>query len=163
MQFQHPEILYFLGLIIIPILVHLFQLQKFKKTPFTNVAFLQKLIQQSRKSSKLKKWLLLLLRIVLFTTLIIAFSQPYLSHKKAAKKQHIFIYLDNSLSLDSNGKKGNLLQNTIKEIIENSSKKETYSLLTNSNSYENLNNIENQKLIYSYLKCLFFLNLTFLL
>ena len=147
MQFQHPEILYFLGLIIIPILVHLFQLQKFKKTPFTNVAFLQKLIQQSRKSSKLKKWLLLLLRIVLFTTLIIAFSQPYLSHKKAAKKQHIFIYLDNSLSLDSNGKKGNLLQNTIKEIIENSSKKETYSLLTNSNSYENLNNIELKKVL----------------
>ena len=37
MQFKHPEILYFLFLLIIPILVHLFQLRKFKKELFTNV------------------------------------------------------------------------------------------------------------------------------
>ena len=54
MQFKHPEVLYFLALLIIPILVHLFQLQKFVKVPFTNVAFLQKLALQTRKSSKLK-------------------------------------------------------------------------------------------------------------
>ena len=66
MQFKNPEVLYFLSLLIIPILVHLFQLQKFKKTPFTNVAFLQKLIQQSRKSSELKKWLLFLCGLRLF-------------------------------------------------------------------------------------------------
>ena len=47
MQFKNPEILYFLALLIIPILVHLFQLQKFVKTPFTNVAFLQKLVQEN--------------------------------------------------------------------------------------------------------------------
>ena len=31
MQFKHPELLYFLFLLVIPILVHLFQLRKFKK------------------------------------------------------------------------------------------------------------------------------------
>ncbi|MEN8745154.1 MAG: BatA domain-containing protein, partial [Polaribacter sp.] len=45
MQFKNPDILYFLALLIIPILVHLFQLQKFTKIAFTNVAFLQKIIQ----------------------------------------------------------------------------------------------------------------------
>jgi predicted membrane-bound mannosyltransferase len=100
MQFKHPEILYFLGFVIIPVLVHLFQLQKFKKTPFTNVAFLQKLILQTRKSSKLKKWLILASRILLFSAIIIAFSQPYFSNKKAEEKQRTFIYLDNSLSLN---------------------------------------------------------------
>ena len=52
MQFKNPAILYFLALLIIPILVHLFQLQKFVKIPFSNVAFLQKLVQQTRKSSR---------------------------------------------------------------------------------------------------------------
>ena len=47
MQFKYPEILYFLGLLIIPILVHLFQLQKFKKIAFTNVAFLQKIVHET--------------------------------------------------------------------------------------------------------------------
>ena len=61
MQFKHPEILYFLVFLTLPILVHLFQLQKFKKTPFTNVAFLQKLVLQTRKSSKLKKWIIYIL------------------------------------------------------------------------------------------------------
>ncbi|MFT5761766.1 MAG: hypothetical protein ACI8WA_000888 [Polaribacter sp.] len=145
MQFKHPEILYFLGLILIPILVHLFQLQKFKKTPFTNVAFLQKILLQTRKSSKLKKWIILATRILLFIGVIIAFSQPYFSTKKAEEKQHTFIYLDNSLSINTKGEKGNLLQNSIKEIIENNSEKETYSLLTNSNLYENINSIELKK------------------
>jgi len=147
MQFKHPEILYFLGFILIPILVHLFQLQKFKKTPFTNVAFLQKIILQTRKSSTLKKWIILASRILLFTAIIIAFSQPYFSSKKAEEKQHTFIYLDNSLSLISKGEKGLLLQNSIKEIIENTSEKETYSLLTNSDFYEKINSIELKKVL----------------
>ena len=61
MQFKHPEILYALILLIIPIIIHLFQLQKFKKVAFTNVEFLKRIELQTRKSSKLKKWLILLL------------------------------------------------------------------------------------------------------
>ena len=41
MQFKHPEILYFLLLLIVPILVHLFQLRRFKKQEFTNVKLLK--------------------------------------------------------------------------------------------------------------------------
>lgn len=142
MQFKHPEILYFLGLLIIPILVHLFQLQKFKKTVFTNVAFLQKIAHETRKSSQLKKWLILATRILLFTAVIIAFSQPYFSDKTNTKKQHIFIYLDNSLSTTAKGKKGNLLQNAIKDLIENSSKEMNYHLLTTSSFHKNMNAVE---------------------
>ncbi len=142
MQFKYPEFLYFLGFILIPILVHLFQLQRFQKTAFTNVAFLQKLTQQTRKSSRLKKWLILCTRILLFSALIIAFSQPYNSSQKHSLKTHNFIYLDNSLSLNAKGEKGNLLQNTIKEIINSSSEKATYSLLTNSNFYKKISSIE---------------------
>ena len=138
MQFKNPEILYFLTLLIIPIIVHLFQLQRFVKVPFTNVAFLQKLAQQTRKSSRIKKWLILGTRMLLFTAIIFAFSQPYFSNKTANQKQHNFIYLDNSLSTNTKGERGNLLQIAAQEIIENTSEKEVYSLQTNSNFYDRI-------------------------
>ena len=142
MQFNNPTILYFLALLIIPIIVHLFQLQKFVKVPFTNVAFLKKLAQETRKSSRLKKWLILCTRMLLFSAILFAFSQPYFSDKNTTKKQHTFIYLDNSLSTSSKGKKGNLLQNSAKEIIENASQKDLYSLQTNSNFFKKISYTE---------------------
>ena len=137
MQFKHPEILYFLAFLLIPILVHLFQLQRFVKVPFTNVAFLQKLVLQTRKSSRIKKWLILATRLLLLTALIFAFAQPYFSNHKANEEQHFFIYLDNSLSTSAIGEKGNLLQIATQEIIENSTEKTKYSLLTNDHFYTN--------------------------
>lgn len=142
MQFKHPEILYFLALLIIPILVHLFQLQKFVKVPFTNVAFLQKLVQQTRKSSRVKKWLILANRILLFSAILFAFSQPFLNNNKETKKQHTFIYLDNSLSTNTKGEKGNLLQNASQDIIENASEKDVYTLQTNDTFYEDISKPE---------------------
>lgn len=137
MQFKHPEILYFLAFLLIPILVHLFQLQRFVKVPFTNVAFLQKLVLQTRKSSRIKKWLILATRLLLLTALIFAFAQPYFSNHKLDEEQHFFIYLDNSLSTNAVGEKGNLLQIATQEIIENSTEKTSYSLLTNDHFYAN--------------------------
>ena len=77
MQFKHPEILYFLFLLAIPILVHLFQLRRFQKQYFTNVRFLKELSMQTRKSSVIKKWLLLAVRLLLLACLIVAFAQPF--------------------------------------------------------------------------------------
>ncbi|MFY7758250.1 MAG: BatA domain-containing protein, partial [Flavobacterium stagni] len=57
MHFKHPEVLYFLFLLLLPILVHLFQLRRFKTEVFTDVRFLKELVEQTRKSSKLKKYL----------------------------------------------------------------------------------------------------------
>ncbi|WP_431166397.1 BatA domain-containing protein [Tenacibaculum halocynthiae] len=137
MKFKHPEILYFLALLIIPILVHLFQLQKFVKVPFTNVAFLQKLALQTRKSSRIKKWLILATRLILLTCIILAFSQPYFSNRKADNQEHFFLYLDNSLSTNTEGNKGDLLKVAIQELIENLSDKATYSLQTNNSFHQN--------------------------
>ncbi len=142
MQFKHPEYLYFLGLLIIPILVHLFQLQRFTKTAFTNVALLQKLVLETRKSSQLKKWLILTTRLLLFTALILAFCQPYFSNNNKELTPHHFIYLDNSLSLNTRGAKGNIFQNTVKELIENTSNIGSYSLLTNNYFHEKLSSNE---------------------
>lgn len=138
MQFQNPEVLYFLALLIIPILIHLFQLQKFVKVPFTNVAFLKKLVQQTRKSSRIKKLLILATRMLLFSAIIFAFSQPYFSDKTTETNQHTFIYLDNSLSTNSVGEKGNLLQISAQEIVENANQQDNYSLQTNTDFYTDI-------------------------
>jgi hypothetical protein len=147
MQFQNPEILYFLWLLIIPILVHLFQLQKFVKVPFTNVAFLKKIIQDSRKSSKLKKWLILATRMLLLSAILFAFSEPFFSDKKNNQKQKIVLYIDNSLSTQAKGEKGFLLQIAAKEIVENAPQTNNYSLVTNDDFYENISFLELKKIV----------------
>jgi hypothetical protein len=142
MQFKNPEVFYFLILLIIPILVHLFQLQKFKKIPFTNVAFLKKISLETRKSSQLKKWLILATRLLGLLALLFVFSQPYFSDKKSDEQHHNFIYLDNSLSLNTNGNKGNELKIAAQQIIQNAGEFDRYTLITNNEILENIDKNE---------------------
>ena len=138
MQFRHPEILFALLLLIIPIIVHLFQLRRFKEVPFTNVKFLKEVVLQTRKSSRLKKLLTLFTRLLLFTALIIAFAQPYLSSTKDNPSADTYIYLDNSFSMQAKGKDGELLKRAIQDIIKNTSTLEKIHLFTNNKVYKNL-------------------------
>ena len=136
MQFKHPEILYFLFLLVIPILVHLFQLRRFKTVYFTNVKLLKELQTQTRKSSKIKKWLLLVTRLLVLTCLIIAFAQPYFKHQNTPKKgNELIIVLDNSFSMQAKGPKGELLKRSIQELLEELPENQSFSLLTNSELY----------------------------
>lgn len=133
MQFKHPEILYFLLLLVIPILVHLFQLRRFKKEYFTNVKLLKELQIQTRKSSKIKKWLLLATRLLLLTCLILAFAQPFFDAKDNTNKgNELIILLDNSFSMQAKGTKGELLKRSIQELLEELPENQQFSLLTNS-------------------------------
>ena len=143
MQFKNPEILYFLLLLIIPILIHLFQLQRFQKIAFTNVKLLKEIKQQTRKSSQLKKILILMTRLLLFTSLIFAFSQPFLTKNNNYNKVKTFIYLDNSFSMQAKGEKGELLQSAKNELIENlKDRTHSITLITNNEIYEDLNSNE---------------------
>ena len=138
MQFKHPEILYFLFLLVIPILVHLFQLRRFKKEYFTNVQFLKELSIQTRKSSKLKKWLLLCTRLLLLTFLILAFAQPFFTAKESKKATNeMYIILDNSFSMQAKGKKGELLKRAVQDLLEHTPETQNFSLITNSDTYWN--------------------------
>jgi hypothetical protein len=140
MQFKHPEILYFLFLLVIPILVHLFQLRRFKKEFFTNVKLLKELSIQTRKSSKLKKWLLLATRLLLLACLIFAFAQPFFKAKDNANANNeLFIILDNSYSMQAKGQKGELLKRAVQEVLENAPESATFSIITNNESYWNTN------------------------
>lgn len=138
MQFKHPELLYALFLLLIPIIVHLFQLRKFQKEAFTNVAFLKEVTQQTRKSSQLKKWLILLTRLLLLAAIIFAFAQPFISKTNIFNTdKETVIYLDNSFSMQAKGKQGELLKRAIQDLISNVPENQKLSLFTNDNVYRN--------------------------
>ncbi len=139
MQFKHPEFLYALFALIIPIIVHLFQLRRFQKVDFTNVQFLKAVTIQTRKSSQLKKWLTLLVRLLILASIIIAFTQPFLaSDDIVGKKSETVIYLDNSFSMQAKGSKGPLLKRAVQEILSDLPEDETISLFTNTETFSNV-------------------------
>lgn len=138
MQFKHPELLYALFLLLIPIIVHLFQLRKFQKVDFTNVAFLKEATLQTRKSAQIKKWLILCTRLLLLAALVLAFAQPFISKSNTFKvEKETVIYLDNSYSMQANGNQGELFKRAVQDIINNVPEDETFSMVTNNTVFKN--------------------------
>ncbi len=138
MQFKHPEILYFLFLLVIPILVHLFQLRRFIKEYFTNVQFLKELSVQTRKSSKIKKYLLLASRLLLLGFLILAFAQPFFKSKDSKNAANeMYIILDNSYSMQAKGQKGELLKRAVEDLLQHAPENLNFSLVTNNENFWN--------------------------
>jgi hypothetical protein len=139
MIFEKPNVLYFLFLLIIPILVHLFQLRKYKTTKFSNVALLERIKLQSRKSSTIKKWLILITRLLGLVFLVLAFSKPFIpSTETALKDNEIVIYLDNSFSMEFPGNQMSLLEEAKQSLWEQLGEKQRFSLFTNNQSWKDV-------------------------
>tara|TARA_R110000868_G_scaffold131942_1_gene342318 strand:+ start:122 stop:2044 length:1923 start_codon:yes stop_codon:yes gene_type:complete len=154
MLFKHPELLWALILLLIPIFIHLFQLRRFKKTPFTNVKILKKVVAESRKSNSLKKWLLLFTRLLLLTALIVAFAQPFIPGKSALKSNEIVIYLDNSLSMQAKMGTATLLENMVQGILKSVPEENIFTLFTNDKIFREvrIGDIKNDLLALPYSK-----------
>jgi len=138
MQFQDPELLYALLFLIIPLIVHLFRLRNFEKEDFTNVKFLKKVIQETRKSSRLKKFLILITRLLLVSCLVLAFAQPFIpASNKALLNSQTLIYLDNSFSMQASQQQSSILQNSIDQLLRSLKDENQYGLFTNNSDIFN--------------------------
>ena len=137
MQFLHPEYLYGLAAIAIPIIIHLFNFRRFKKVLFTNVAYLQELKQQTKKQSRLRHLLTLLFRILAIIMIVLAFAQPFFPSGKTALVRNsniTIIYLDNSFSMEGKVGKATALQKAKNKVVEISNflpKNNLYHLISN--------------------------------
>jgi len=113
MQFVNPLFLLGLLAISIPVIIHLFNFRKFRKVYFTNVKFIEELRQQTQKHSQLKHLLVLLMRILAFVSLVLAFAQPYIPLNKNANKKEaqntVSVFIDNSFSMEAASSDGTLL------------------------------------------------------
>ncbi|WP_378188232.1 BatA and WFA domain-containing protein [Aquimarina sp. W85] len=139
MHFKHPEFLYALFALLIPVLIHLFQLRKFRKIEFSNVQFLKAVSLQTRKSSILKKLLILITRMLLFACVIIAFAQPFFTNEEDFDTpQELVIYLDNSFSMEAKGQKGPLLKRAVQDIIQAIPEHQIFTLFTNTEVFKDV-------------------------
>lgn len=148
MQFTYPELFWALFLLLIPILIHLFQLRRFIKTPFTNVKVLQKIQAESRRSKTLKKWLLLFTRLLLLAALIFAFAKPYIASKSALIPKETVIYLDDSYSMQTRTESASLFETAKQDLIKSVPKDEYFTLFTNEKVFKkgNIQEIQNELL-----------------
>ena len=138
MQFKNPLILYALFLLLIPVVVHLFQLRRFKKTTFSNVAFLTSISKQTRKSARLKKFLILCTRLLAMGAFIMAFAQPFLPHSDTSTlARETVVFIDNSFSMQAKGTKGTLLTEAIQDLIKNMPT--DFTLITYTRTYPMIN------------------------
>jgi hypothetical protein len=123
MSFQNPTFLWALLLLAIPVIIHLFNFRKYKKVMFSNVAMLKEIQTESRKTRQVKKWLVLLTRMLAIAALVFAFARPFIPNKNNTEgRQLVSIYLDNSESMRAEGEDGQLFENAknaTREIIQN--------------------------------------------
>ncbi len=143
MKFENPIILYFLLLLIVPILIHLFNLRRYKKVFFSDIFFLKRVKKETRKKRELKKWLILCSRMLLISAIILAFAKPYMPTKNIASKAESFsIYIDNSLSMGILNKTTNTssieeAKQVALEIVKSLDKDQKINIITNDYSYNN--------------------------
>jgi Aerotolerance regulator N-terminal len=112
MSFVHPAFLWALTALAIPVLIHLFQLRRFKRIDFPNVRFLAEVSRQTRARKKIQHWLVLLARCLAIAALVLAFAQPYLTGANGSVKagaRAVSMYIDDSYSMDGQNSGGRLL------------------------------------------------------
>lgn len=137
MNFLHPELLFGLSAISIPIIIHLFNLRRYKKVYFTNVRFLKDIQQSTQAKAKLKHRLILACRILALLFIVLAFAQPYIPVKDKvvdAGNKSISIYVDNSFSMEAVNDNGSLLNNAKKmtaSIVKQYASTDQFQIITN--------------------------------
>lgn len=112
MAFQHPAFLWALAALVIPVLIHLFQLRRFKRIDFPHVRLLQEVSQQTRAQRKVRHWLVLIARCLALAALVLAFARPYprsASTSTPSADRVVSIYIDDSYSMDGVNPQGRLL------------------------------------------------------
>ncbi len=135
-SFFYPQFLWAFALLFIPVAIHLFNFRKYKELHFPNTLFLKSIKEQSKAANHLKNLLILLLRLLAFSFLILAFALPFSSRGDANKKQsrlHAF-YLDNSFSMNSSAEGGRLIDEAKKKIeslVKNLPNTDYFLLTTN--------------------------------
>lgn len=137
MQFIYPSFLFALLALVIPIIIHLFQLRRYKKVVFSDIRFLKQITEQNQKQGNIKEWIILAARCLALACLVFAFAKPFIPFNQkeiVRNNKAISIYVDNSLSMSQLGKDGQLLEiakNKAKDIASFYSDNDLFQILTN--------------------------------
>ena len=137
MSLMHPQFLFALFALLIPIVIHLFNFRRFKRLVFPNVRFLKEVELQTRSRNKLKHLLVLISRMAAITALVLAFCRPFVPLSSQDKEQgtkYIAVYLDNSFSMELENDKGNLFRQAkeqARSLVSSMGRADRFLLVTN--------------------------------
>lgn len=151
MSFLYPSFLWALGVLLIPVVIHLFNFRKTTRIYFSNTRFLKQVKEASSAKRKLRHYLVLLSRLLFLLFLVFTFCQPIIPARNQMDNRNLIIYLDNSQSMSAR-----MADNTrgldagisfIQSIIEVFPQDTRYKLVTNdfapfSNSFKARNEIQ---------------------
>ena len=122
MSFLSPLFLFAVLAIGIPLIIHLLNLKRPKKIVFSSLIFFKELQKTTIRNIRIKKYLLLLVRLLAICSLALVLARPYLppglvggGEPSAALN---VVLLDNSISMQRIGEKGPLLEQGKKIISE---------------------------------------------
>lgn len=110
MTFLNPLMFLGLGLIVVPLIIHLFNLRKARKVSFSSLMFVRQIEETEIRKLKLKELILLLIRILLITFLVLSFANPVLESKFTLtdiKNKTVLLFFDDSFSLNNKSDIGN--------------------------------------------------------
>lgn len=140
-SFVYPAMLWGLLALAIPIIIHLYNFRKYKQIYFSDIRLLKQTQEQSKSKSQIKHILILLVRLLFFASLVLAFAQPYFSNNTdtntsiSSSQKTIALYIDNSLSMDIEGSNGTLLnmaKNAATQLIKNEPESSEFLITTNN-------------------------------
>jgi len=103
-MFLSPWMLYGLGALSVPILIHLWQRRRVVQVPFSTLRYLKIVAARTSRTSKVENLLLLLLRCALFALLIVAAARPIILARTAKLfggdvPRTVVLVIDNSASM----------------------------------------------------------------
>jgi hypothetical protein len=136
MAFLYPTFLWALGVLAIPVIVHLFNFRRTKKIYFSNTRFIQQVQEATSAKRRLKHLLVLASRLLFLFFLVLVFAQPIIPAREQLKAgENIALYLDNSQSMACPVQGGQRAIDagiaTAQSIVENFPPGTRYRLLTN--------------------------------
>ncbi|MDD5765200.1 MAG: BatA and WFA domain-containing protein [Candidatus Marinimicrobia bacterium] len=114
MSFVNPFFLYFLPLMAIPVIIHLFGRRRFQTVEFSSIRFLKQLENDVIRRLKLRQILLLILRTLLVLFVVLAFARPYQKNLtgdfSVRRGATVYLILDCSASMDRTCESRNLME-----------------------------------------------------
>ena len=142
MSFLYPSFLWALGLVAVPVIIHLFHFRRFKKVYFSNVRFLQEVKEESSIRSRLRNLLVLLFRCLAVIALVLAFAQPFLPVEEGVLRgrKAVSVYVDNSFSMAAESDRAPLLQlakDRARDIVAAYGPEDRFQVLSNAFSGRN--------------------------
>lgn len=148
MSFLNPIFLFALVAVGLPLLIHLLNLKRPQKVAFSTLAFFRELKNTTIRRIRIKRYLLLLLRLLAIACLALVLARPFLppglsGGGNAQAPALNAILLDNSISMSRIGKQGPMFEYAREIIgeIEESAKDEDRFMLQLTNGEGEFTNI----------------------